>query len=57
MTKLIKPRKPWRTVEDVELATARSVDWLTTAVSTSAPASPAELEAAYYAQHGIPVAG
>jgi hypothetical protein len=23
MTKPIKPRKPWRTVEDVELATAR----------------------------------
>ncbi|GAS98780.1 transposase, partial [Mycolicibacterium canariasense] len=26
-TELIKPRKPWRTIEDVELATARWVDW------------------------------
>ena len=25
-TELIKPRKPWRTVEDVELTTARWVD-------------------------------
>ncbi|UDS84573.1 IS3 family transposase, partial [Mycobacterium tuberculosis] len=24
---LIKPGKPWRSIEDVELATARWVDW------------------------------
>jgi hypothetical protein len=38
-TKLIKPRKPWRTIEDVELATAQWVDWSTTAVSTSTAAT------------------
>ena len=27
MADQLKPRKPWRTVEDVELATARWVDW------------------------------
>jgi putative transposase len=26
-TELIEPRKPWRTVEDVELATLQWVDW------------------------------
>jgi putative transposase len=26
-TELIKPRKPWRTIDDVELATARWVHW------------------------------
>ena len=26
-TELIKPRRPWRTVEEVELATAEWVDW------------------------------
>ena len=29
-TELIKPRKPWRTVEQVELATAEWVDWFNT---------------------------
>ncbi len=26
-TELIKPRKPWRTIEDVEVATAAWVHW------------------------------
>jgi transposase InsO family protein len=26
-TELIRPRKPWRTIEEVELATAKWVDW------------------------------
>ena len=26
-TELIKPRKPWRTIEDVEVATAEWVHW------------------------------
>jgi putative transposase len=26
-TELIKPRRPWRTIEDVELATAEWVHW------------------------------
>jgi hypothetical protein len=27
---LIKPRRPWKTVEDVEIATLEYVDWSTT---------------------------
>jgi putative transposase len=57
MADQLKPRKPWRTVEDVELATARWVDGFNPAVSTSTAASPAELDAAYHAQPGKPVAG
>ncbi len=34
-TELIKPRKPWQTIDEVELATAEWVDWSTTAASTS----------------------
>ncbi len=34
---LIKPRSPWKNVDDVEIATAEWVDWSTTD--------------AYYAQH------
>ena len=34
-TELIKPRKPWCSIEEVELATAQWVDWFTTAASTS----------------------
>jgi transposase InsO family protein len=26
-TELIRPRKPWRTIDEVELATAEWVDW------------------------------
>lgn len=34
-TELIKPRKPWRTIEEVELATAEWVHWSTTFGSTN----------------------
>jgi putative transposase len=50
-TELIKPRKPWRTVDDVELATAEWVDWFNhrRLYGYCGDIPPAELEAAYYA--------
>jgi len=50
-TELIKPRKPWRTVDDVELATAVWVDWFNhrRLYEYCGDVPPAELEAAYYA--------
>jgi putative transposase len=50
-TELIKPRKPWKTVEDVELATAEWVDWFNhrRLYEYCGDIPPAELEAAYYA--------
>lgn len=58
-TELIRPNKPWRTIEDVELATARWVDWFNhrRLYEYCGDVPPAELEAAYYAQHRRPVAG
>lgn len=52
-TELIKPRKPWHGLPDVELATAEWVDWfnnqrLHTAIGTIPPH---EHETNYYAQH------
>ena len=51
-TELIKPRKPWRTVEDVELATAEWVDWYNhrRLYEYCGDIPPAEMEAAHYAQ-------
>lgn len=51
-TELIKPRRPWKGLADVELATAEWVDWfnhhrLHTAIGNIPPA---EHEAVYYAQ-------
>ena len=50
-TELIKPRKPWRTVDDVELATAEWIDWFNhrRLYEYCGDIPPAELEAAYYA--------
>ena len=47
---LIERHKPWRTVEQVELATARWVDWWNTQRLHSAcgDVPPAEFEAAYH---------
>jgi putative transposase len=58
-TELIKPRKPWRTIEEVELATAEWVDWFNhrRLYEYCGDVPPAELEAAYYAQRRRPVAG
>lgn len=57
-TELIKPGKPWRTIEDVELATARWVDWFNhrRLYEYCGDVPPAELEAAYYAQRARPAA-
>jgi transposase InsO family protein len=52
-TELIKPRGPWRTVEQVEIATLEYVDWFNhrRLHSTCGDIPPAELEAAHYRQH------
>jgi putative transposase len=51
-TELIRPRGPWRSLADVELATAEYVDWFNTRRLHTAIGGvpPAEYEAAYYAQ-------
>lgn len=53
-TELIKPRGPWRTVDEVEIATAEWVDWFNhrRLYEYCGDIPPAELEAAYYAQIG-----
>ena len=58
-TELIKPRKPWRTIEDVEVATAEWVDWFNhrRLYEYCGDIPPVELETAYYAQHQRPAAG
>ena len=52
-TELIKPRGPWRTVEQVEYATAEWVDWFNhrRLYEYCGDIPPAELEAAYYREH------
>ena len=51
-TELIKPRKPWRTIEDVEVATAEWVHWFNhrRLYEYCGDIPPVELETAYYAQ-------
>lgn len=58
-TELIHPGKPWRTVEDVELATARWVAWFNNdrLYQHCGDIPPAELESAHYAQARRPAAG
>ena len=60
-TELIKPRKPWRTVEEVELATLEWVWWFNNSRLHSELdyRTPAEVEAAHYAatKHARPPAG
>jgi putative transposase len=58
-TELIKPRKPWRTIEEVELATAEWVDWFNRrrVYEYCGDVPPVDLETAYYAQHRRPAAG
>jgi putative transposase len=57
-TELIRPRKPWRTIEEVELATAEWVDWFNhrRLYEYCGDIPPVDLEAAYYAQHRRPAA-
>jgi putative transposase len=58
-TELIRPCKPWRTIEEVELATAEWVDWFNYCrlYEYCGDVPPVELETAYYAQHRRPAAG
>ena len=58
-TEVIKPRKPWRTIEQVELATAEWVHWFNhrRLYEYCGDIPPVELETAYYAQHQRPAAG
>jgi transposase InsO family protein len=52
-TELINPNKPWKTVEEVEIATLRYVDWFnnTRLYEENGDIPPVELEQAYYRQH------
>jgi putative transposase len=52
-TELIKPRGPWRTVEQVEIATLEWVDWFNhrRLYEHCGDVPPAELEAFYYGEH------
>lgn len=52
-TELIKPRGPWRTVEQVEIATLEYVDWFNhrRLYEACGDIPPAELEAAHYRHH------
>jgi putative transposase len=58
-TELIKPNKPWRTIEEVELATAKWIDWFNRhrLYEYCGDIPPIELEDAYYAQQRRPAAG
>ena len=52
-TELIRPRGPWRTVDQVELATAEWVDWFNhrRLYEHCGDIPPVYLENAYYAHH------
>jgi transposase InsO family protein len=52
-TELIKPRRPWRTAEQVEIATLEYVDWFNhrRLYEACGDIPPAELEAAYYSHN------
>ena len=58
-TELIKPRKPWRTIEEVELATAEWVHWFNhrRLYEYCGDIPPAALKAVYYAKRRRPAAG
>lgn len=55
-TELIKPRKPWRTVDEVEIATAEWVDWFNhrRLYEYCGDIPPAELEEVHYARLTAP---
>jgi putative transposase len=57
-TELIKPHGPWRTVEQVEIATLEYIDWFNhrRLFEACGDIPPAELEAAHYRQHTAPTA-
>ena len=51
-TELIKPRRPWRTVDQLEIATLEWVDWFNhrRLFEACGDISPVELERAHYRQ-------
>ena len=53
------PRKPWRTTDEVEYATAKWVDWFNNhrLFEYCGDIAPVELEKAYYARTQRPAAG
>ncbi|GAA4821425.1 hypothetical protein GCM10023353_32110 [Tomitella cavernea] len=55
-TELIKPRKPWKTVGEVEIATAEWVDWFNhrRLYEYCRDIPSAGLDAAYYARTAMP---
>ena len=57
-TELIKPRGPWRTVDEVEAATLHYVHWFNhdRLLETNGDLSPVELEQAYYRLHNSDLA-
>ena len=57
-TELIKPRGPWRDVEDVEVATLGYVDWFNfrRLYEVNGDLPPVELEQAYHRRHRVTVA-
>jgi putative transposase len=52
-TELINPNKPWKTIEEVEIATLHYIDWFnnTRLYEENGDIPPVELEEAYYRQH------
>jgi putative transposase len=52
-TELINPNRPWKTVDEVEIATLRYVDWFNNRrlYEDNGDIPPVELEQAYYRQH------
>jgi putative transposase len=58
-TELIKPRKPWRTIDEVEYTTARWVAWFNhhRLYEHCGDIPSVEMETAYNSQHQRPAAG
>jgi putative transposase len=52
-SELINPQRPWKTVEEVEIATLHNVDWFNhrRLYEENGDIPPVELEQAYYRQH------
>ena len=55
-TELIKPRRPWKGIEDLEIATAEWVDWFNhrRPFEYCDDLTPVEAEAAHYVHHQAP---
>lgn len=55
-TELVKPRRPWKGVDDLEIATAEWVDWFNhrRPFEYCDDLTPVEAEAAHYAHHQTP---